>query len=220
MNLGEKIIGLRKREGMTQEELASKLNVSRQTISKWELSQSNPELGYIVKLSELFGVTTDYLIREEDTQENINSNDKENNQDNQKSQVSYTNTKDFKHDKNGLSTRQIAGIVVASLGGLLAIISIIMLRDSGDWLLGILTGIVTAVVGFELLLIKKNAGIKVLWTIWCIIAIPMGFFLVNMQGNPFNLNTAAGIMACISLVTFVALIIATIIKIKKNTSDD
>lgn len=62
MNLGEKIILLRKQKGITQEKLAEVINVTRQTISKWELNQSTPDLEYLAAISEYFGVTTDYLI--------------------------------------------------------------------------------------------------------------------------------------------------------------
>ena len=65
MILADKIIELRKRSGMSQEELAEKLNVSRQAVSKWEGAQSTPDLNRILQLSELFGVSTDYLLKDE-----------------------------------------------------------------------------------------------------------------------------------------------------------
>ena len=65
MIFADKIIDLRKKNGWSQEELAEKLNVSRQAVSKWEGAQSVPDMGRIVQLSELFGVTTDYLLKDE-----------------------------------------------------------------------------------------------------------------------------------------------------------
>ena len=65
MILAEKIINLRKKNGWSQEELAEKLGVTRQSISKYEGAQSIPDLDKIIKLSEIFGVTTDYLIKDE-----------------------------------------------------------------------------------------------------------------------------------------------------------
>ena len=65
MILSEKIMQLRKQNGWSQEELAEKLNVSRQSVSKWESATSIPDLGKIIKLSELFGVSTDYLLKDE-----------------------------------------------------------------------------------------------------------------------------------------------------------
>ncbi len=65
MILADKIIMLRKRQGWSQEELASRLNVSRQSVSKWEMAQSVPDLNKIVLLSRLFQVTTDFLLLDE-----------------------------------------------------------------------------------------------------------------------------------------------------------
>ena len=63
--LGKKIQQLRKEYGMSQEELASKLTISRQAISKWELGESVPDTENVVQLSKLFGVTTDFLLYDE-----------------------------------------------------------------------------------------------------------------------------------------------------------
>ncbi len=65
MILADKIIKHRKRNGWSQEELAWKMSVSRQAVSKWESAQSIPELDKILLLAELFGVTTDYLLKDE-----------------------------------------------------------------------------------------------------------------------------------------------------------
>ncbi len=65
MILAEKIMTLRKRAGWSQEELAAQLGVSRQSVSKWEGAQSVPDMQKVVQMSRLFGVTTDYLLKEE-----------------------------------------------------------------------------------------------------------------------------------------------------------
>ena len=62
--LGEKIASLRKKRGMSQEAFAELLDVSRQAVSKWESGSSFPEIDKIVKISEFFGVTTDYLLKD------------------------------------------------------------------------------------------------------------------------------------------------------------
>lgn len=64
MILADKIIDLRKKNGWSQEELAEKLGVSRQSVSKWEGAQSVPDMGRVVQLSELFGVSTDFLLKD------------------------------------------------------------------------------------------------------------------------------------------------------------
>ena len=65
MILADKIIRLRKKNGWSQEELADKMNVSRQAVSKWESAQTIPDLEKLLQLSGLFGVTTDYLLKDE-----------------------------------------------------------------------------------------------------------------------------------------------------------
>ena len=69
MNLSEKIMLLRKKQGWSQEELANHLNISRQSISKWESGQSQPDIDKIILLSQLFQVTTDYLLLDQENEE-------------------------------------------------------------------------------------------------------------------------------------------------------
>ena len=65
MLLSEKIMQLRKKNGWSQEELAQQLDVSRQSVSKWEAGGSIPDLNKILKMSEIFNVSTDYLLKDE-----------------------------------------------------------------------------------------------------------------------------------------------------------
>ena len=65
MILADKIIDLRKKNGWSQEELAELLDVSRQSVSKWESAQSVPDMQRIIRMSEIFGVTTDYLLKDD-----------------------------------------------------------------------------------------------------------------------------------------------------------
>lgn len=65
MKLSEKIVKLRKANGWSQEELAEKLNVSRQAISRWEGDTAMPDAMNILQLSKMFGVTTDYLLNDD-----------------------------------------------------------------------------------------------------------------------------------------------------------
>jgi transcriptional regulator with XRE-family HTH domain len=63
MSIADRILALRKSKGLSQEELADKVGVSRQAVSKWESEQSIPDLEKIIALSEYFDVTTDYILR-------------------------------------------------------------------------------------------------------------------------------------------------------------
>ncbi len=64
MVFSEKLVTLRRREGLSQEQLADRLGVSRQSVSKWEGGTALPELAKIVVLSEMFGVSVDYLVKD------------------------------------------------------------------------------------------------------------------------------------------------------------
>lgn len=64
MGIDKKIYELRKKAGLSQEELGDKLNVSRQTISKWETGQSTPEIDKVTAICDLFGITTDDFLRD------------------------------------------------------------------------------------------------------------------------------------------------------------
>lgn len=66
MNIGEKIYNLRKKKNLSQEDLASVLNVSRQTISKWETGESNPDIDKIVPLCNFFEISTDEFLKGKD----------------------------------------------------------------------------------------------------------------------------------------------------------
>lgn len=75
MLLAEKITELRKKQGWSQEELANKLDISRQSVSKWESGGAMPDLDKIIKLSSIFGVSTDYLLKgEEETFHDTDNN--------------------------------------------------------------------------------------------------------------------------------------------------
>ena len=77
MIFADKLILLRKKAGWSQEELAEQMNVTRQSVSKWEGAQSVPDLDKMIRLSELFGVSTDYLLKDEieETEQFNSSND-------------------------------------------------------------------------------------------------------------------------------------------------
>ncbi|MBR5936922.1 MAG: helix-turn-helix transcriptional regulator [Clostridiales bacterium] len=63
MSIADRILTLRKSKGMSQEQLAEAMGVSRQAVSKWESEQASPDPEKIIAMSEIFGVTTDYLLK-------------------------------------------------------------------------------------------------------------------------------------------------------------
>jgi len=72
MKFNEKLIELRKRAGLSQEELGYKLNVTRQTVSKWELGQTTPEMDKLAEMAKIFNVSVDELINEAEVTQNVN----------------------------------------------------------------------------------------------------------------------------------------------------
>ncbi len=75
MNIGEKLYELRKGKNLSQEEVAEKLNVTRQTVSKWETNQSSPDFDKILPICELFEISTEELITGKKTKEKNNENE-------------------------------------------------------------------------------------------------------------------------------------------------
>lgn len=76
MNFNEKIITLRKQLGLSQEQLGEKVNVSRQTVSKWELGETKPEFDKLILLSELFDISIDDLVNSKKNPNDINKKNK------------------------------------------------------------------------------------------------------------------------------------------------
>ena len=182
MTLGQKITHLRKARGMTQEELSEAVGVTRQTISKWELDTSTPDLDYLCKLCDLFGVTADYLIRpERETVEAPPPPRAEPTPPPPPSPAAAPPTE--------MSSRsRFAGWILLILGLVLSQVAILFLLFRLDsTVLWLLAG-VCAVLGLELLLIRWKPLFIVMWTVWLIwtvvqfvlIAKPFAVFAFNL----------------------------------------
>ncbi len=148
MSISEKIYLLRKRSALSQEQLAEKLNVSRQAISKWESRISIPESDKLITIADFFNVSTDYLLRDEMTDISIDTNDK---------------------IKQKSRSQIIAGILFCIIGAVTALILIIIIASptilnnvtessivtiNGNGLLLILC-ITSLVIGITLILLNK-----------------------------------------------------------------
>ena len=112
MIFADKLIDLRKKNGWSQEELAEKLNVSRQSVSKWEGAQSVPDMSRIIQLSELFGVSTDYLLQDNLEQTELSQ---ESVPDTQARTVSLEEANDFLNIKEENSRRVALGVMLCIL---------------------------------------------------------------------------------------------------------
>jgi len=116
MTIADRIQTLRKSKGMSQEELADVAGVSRQAVSKWESEQSTPDLDKVVILSEIFDVTTDYLLKGIEPVETADH----------KTMADVVDQK-ILTEKNGKRAQSILKWVLIVLGALLAIDFISML---------------------------------------------------------------------------------------------
>ena len=153
MILADKITEERKRLGLSQEELAEKLSVSRQAVSKWESAQSVPELQKIVMLSELFSVSTDYLLKEEAETERSPKEDR--GSDEPLRRVSLEEANAF----FSATQEESRGV---SLGVLLCIVSpvlLVVLSGLSDTKLGLVSETAAAAVGLLALFLLIAAAV-------------------------------------------------------------
>ena len=164
MILADKITDLRKKNGWSQEELANQLGVSRQAVSKWESASSIPDLDKIVKMSTIFGVSTDYLLKdsleeERDTEEILECNTAEFGMDEKAIQMISMETANAYLDLLRNASSKIA------LGVLLCILSPIMLiglTGMSDKKAGqILSGEAAVGIGMTILLLMVAAAVAI-----------------------------------------------------------
>lgn len=206
MTLGQKIFELRNKQKMSQGDLAEKLNVSRQSISKWETDASIPELDKLIMLSDLFHITMDELVRDEIPERNTDE-EKENTEKSRPATVVINKQ---------MSTQKIIGFILLGAG-------IIFLPFM--FIVGYSALIFSAAfIFFSLIcfLIKKHAGLIIAW-IMTIAA--MLFFSIFTSVNIFFFLYGSLYYKMFTLQTFVAvclwiwiilLIIYTVITIKKR----
>lgn len=109
MRLSEKIMDLRKRSGWSQEELAERLGISRQSVSKWETGESIPDIDKIIRMSELWNVSTDYLLKDDD------SGDQEQKTRQSRRQVSREEAEDFLALSREAAPRIATGVLLCIL---------------------------------------------------------------------------------------------------------
>lgn len=106
MNLGEKLFELRRTKNLTQDDVAEKLNVTRQTVSKWETNQSTPDFDKILPLCELYGISPNELLKGESQEAVNNANNDEANLDEAKKHL-FTRRKDDDDSYENMTRNQI-----------------------------------------------------------------------------------------------------------------
>ena len=145
MALSDRILELRTGMGLSQGDLADRLEVSRQSVSKWETGQSVPDLDKIIKLADLFSITVDELVREGERPQPPQPEPR----------IVYV-----ERERRGLTGVQKAGVCMEIAGGVLALMGL-----AGMGLLAVLLGAALLILGLPLLLAKKHPFLIMGWLV-------------------------------------------------------
>ena len=154
MTLAEKILSLRTQRGMSQDALAEKMEVSRQSVSKWETGQSVPDLDKIIQLADLFGVSVDELVRDGERPQPPEPPE---------AKVIYV-----EREKRGLTPIQTLGVVAEGTGVGLSLVGLM-----GAPIL-ILPGAALVILGLPLLLARKHPFLITGW-----LAVALSLLVLN-----------------------------------------
>ncbi|MBR2041186.1 MAG: helix-turn-helix transcriptional regulator [Oscillospiraceae bacterium] len=169
MTLGERIYKMRTEKGLSQGDLSEILEVSRQSVSKWENDGAIPDLDKIIKLSEIFGVSIDELVKGE----NLSYSEKE--------PHAEKPAEIIIRKENGFPPRKIIGTVLLSL----SVIVTVVLLAAGGGIVGLVLSSPLILCGIICFIFKKNIG---LWCSWAV------FFCVDIY-----LRMATGISSAVIL---------------------
>ena len=204
MNLGERIYSLRTQKGMSQGDLAEAMEVSRQSISKWETGGSVPELDKLIKLSQVFGITLDELVLDKEPEASPSSPEPK---------VIYVEKQDSH------SGKKTAGVVLLCFSALVWLLVSLL----GDVLAGLVLASPFLACGLICLFVRRNVGLWCLWVVYAFADLYMRFATgISWQfafwrigyseiGNPGHL-----IIAWSNFAIFAALTIATVLRFRKD----
>lgn len=203
MDLGKRIYDLRKEKNLSQGELAEMLDVSRQSISKWETNASIPELDKLLKMSEIFGISLDCLI-------------KGNTETEQQVPPSQIGTEIIYKEKS--LTQKIVGAILLTTG----LLALLILSALGGFLGGLLFSSPFITCGIICLTFKKRVLLWCAWDVFFLIdvylayatGISRGSVLLTMQWTN-QMNFARLYTAWVSLICLVVLITATLFSFRK-----
>ncbi len=205
MSLGETIYRLRTEKQMSQGDLAEKLDVSRQSISKWENNSAVPDLEKIIKLSEIFEVSLDELIKGEKSK-------KETTQE-VKTQIIY-------EKQAGFAPRKIAGTILLCMAFLVAI----LIAVAGGGVAGVIFATPFLVCGIICFAFQKNIG---LWCVWAVYVL-LDIFMLNATGInrsyirqtliwTHHMNYMRLAFAWVLVISLWAMITVTVVRLSKQS---
>ena len=191
MTLGENIARLRTKENLSQSDLADMLDVSRQSVSKWETDTSIPELDKLLKLSELFGVTLDELVNGEET-----------------SKIEVVPVSE--HEKR----RTIIGPVLLCAG---LVIMVLCLLLAGNLLVGLLAASPFIICGIICFVVKRHVGLCCGWAIYLCVDLYLRFaaglswttiFMTHLWTS--QMNYVRLIIAWLQFIGMIVMIVCTV----------
>ena len=145
MNLGENIYKFRTTRSMSQGDLADALEVSRQSVSKWENNSAVPELEKLMKMAAIFGISLDELVSGE---------------------TAPASPPQAVPDRPRLTSQQILGIVLLAFGGLSLIVFTVVGIFTYEFYLGAVIALPFLLTGLICLLCKRNIGLKCAWAVY------------------------------------------------------
>jgi len=183
MTIGEKICELRKANGLSQSELAEKLEVSRQSISKWETDSAVPELDKLMRLCDIFDVSLDELTGRQvkKDEETVPHHGK-------------SNERPLRVSDTGTTQQKIIGYILLGFSLLAFLVFFLM---SADWLVPLLVSLPVLICSIICLSVKKNAGYWCGWTAYGLMEMLPGFLIGIGLRSPlyigFRLLSAAGL---------------------------
>lgn len=215
MTLGERICQYRVQRRLSQQEVAEKLEVSRQSVSKWETDGAVPELDKLVKLCELFEVSLDELVRGEKPQEP----ETEAPEPAEPKEASPVREVQIVREKTPI--RLIVGGVLLGVGLLGSLILFVLAGPAGILPLPI------ALAGVICLVFRKNTGLICCWVIFALAAWYMRFATGILMIYPFSIYTivqlamgdypynAYALVGLVEYIIFYVLVIVTLYRLVK-----
>jgi len=198
MSLHETIYTLRTARGLSQLELAEALDVSRQSISKWETGAAVPELEKLVRLSDVFGITLDELVR--GTAEGAPKEDK-----------GEAPPSAVIIERRGMEPHRIVALVVLCTGILLTFLMVLL----GDTRTGLVLGAPVVAAAALFLALPRRHLLWGFWVLWLLAAVGL-YVLTGGWLISFALGSAVGTAVFLPMMAaLVLLIVATVRRLKK-----
>ncbi|MGN0487071.1 MAG: helix-turn-helix domain-containing protein [Acutalibacteraceae bacterium] len=189
MTLGKKIASLRNAKKMSQSDLAEKLDVSRQSVSKWETGASVPELDKLITMSDIFNISIDELVKSDSLAEEIKDETKE-------IKSSYI------LQKNPRSAKQITGFILLGCGIIGGILGFIFSAEL------LFAALCLVIFGIICLATKKYTGLLCGWFALLLAAVPIYIVGYRLLYTSF--------LSCLYFACVAAMIIISIVVIKKK----